>query len=148
MLRQLSFMNLPHPKAEYAGCYWLPRLVGKIRNYCAGQLPLSYRLALGSRIGVDGYFLRHFKLTMPDLIAAVRRSKDDQELINWFLSQPSVSPASIREWNKLAVSLGRKGCPAHVAHQIVCWLLYPKSILHPVSSVFELIEQDEGLSVV
>jgi hypothetical protein len=82
---------------------------------------------------------------MPKLIAAVRCAKKDDQLVSWFLSQPSVTPSSIREWNILAVSLGQKGRPGHATFQIVRWILYPKSILRPVSSIFEAIVQDEGL---
>ncbi len=56
----VSAMKLPHPEDKLAGCVWLPRLAAKVRVHLAGGMPLSYRVAVGSRIGVDGYFLRHF----------------------------------------------------------------------------------------
>ena len=72
-------MNLPHPREQLAGCYWLPRLAAKTRVYLQGEMPLSYRAAFGSSIGMDGYFFRGFKLSRTQLIAAVRASPTDTQ---------------------------------------------------------------------
>lgn len=138
-------MKLPHPKAQLAGCVWLPRLVAKIRVFLSGKLPVSYRVAFGSRVGVDGYFLRHFRLTMPQVMAAVRRASTDDEVATWFLRRPSVTPHSITDWNAFALKLGAAGQPGHLTLQIVKWFLYPKSRFGAVGSIFEAIAIDECL---
>ena len=57
-------MHLHRPLDQLAGCVWLPRFADKARLSLNQQLPLLYRLAFGSLFGVDGYFLRHFGLTI------------------------------------------------------------------------------------
>ena len=109
-------------------------------------MPLSYRLAFGSPIGVDGYFLRHFRLTRAHVIAAVRTAANDEALTRWFLGRPAVTAGSIAAWNELAPKLGLKGHPGFTARQCVKWAFYPKSVSSPVSSIFEAIVQDENLS--
>lgn len=138
-------MKLPHPEARLADCCWLPRMAAKIRIQQNAGLPLSYRVAFGSRLGVDGYFLRHFRLTMPAVIAAVRRAPDDAGLARWFLGRSHVSTASIQSWNALAVRLGARGQPAHLIFQVVRRVLYPKTADSPVETIFAAIEQDENL---
>jgi len=139
-------MKLPHPFASHAGCCWLPRLIAKTKARGAGDMPWSYRIAYGSKIGVDGHFLRHFRLTIPQLTVALRRARTGNEAVAWFLAQPTVNADSIAQWNKMAGHLGRRGQPGHRTFQIVRWLLYPKSILSPVDSIFDAIAQDENLS--
>ena len=139
-------MKLRHPAARLANCCWLPRLADKTRIHLAGELPLSYRIAFGSAIGVDGYFLRHFRLRLPAVIGAVKSSPDDEALARWFTSRPGVAPALIEEWNAFAPKLGSKGHPGYAARQTLKWLLYPRSIFHPVNSLFEAIVQDEDLA--
>lgn len=140
-------MQLPHPKAKLAGCMWLPRLAAKIRIYLAGELPWTYRLAFGNPIGVDGRFLRHFRLSMPQVITAVRSDTDDNEkLAAWFLERRRVSPESIASWNSLAVSLGAPGKPGCFTFRVVKWFLYRKSCFRSVGSIFEAIAIDEGLT--
>ncbi|MBI2517369.1 MAG: DUF5069 domain-containing protein [Opitutae bacterium] len=138
-------MKLPHPAAQLAGCCWLPRLAAKTRVFLQGEMPLSYRIAFGSRRGIDGYFLRHFRLEMRKVVSAVKHAENDAALVAWFLQQPGVSPQTIAAWNEFAPRLGAKGHPAYATRQIVKWFLYPKSILHPVGSLFEMIVQDEDL---
>lgn len=108
-------------------------------------MPLSYRVAFGSRIGVDGYFFRHFQLNRAGVIGAVRTTSNDDELSHWFLARPSVNKQSIATWNELAPNLGAKGHPGYATRQCVKWILYPKSATLPVGSIFEAIAQDEGL---
>lgn len=138
-------MRLPHPLARSGDCCWLPRLIAKVRWYLRGDMPLSYRVAVGSRVGVDGYFLRHFQLTLPEVVAAVGDSTDDDAVVAWFLSRPTVTPDSIKRWNRLAPTLGQAGHPGRRTFQIVRWVFYPKSIKQPVSGIFEAIVQDEDL---
>ena len=139
-------MQLPHPKAKLAGCMWLPRLAAKIRIYLAGELPWIYRVAFGNRIGVDGRFLRHFRVWMPQLIAAVRTHTENGKLAAWFLERRSVSPESIASWNSLAPSLGAPGKPGCFTFRVVKWFLYRKSCFRSVGSIFEAIAIDEGLT--
>mgnify|MGYP001243124770 CR=1 FL=1 len=138
-------MILPHPEAKLAGCIWLPRLAAKIRVHLAGGLPRSYRVALGSRVGVDGYFLRHFQLSMAQVIAAVRGAPDDEALAAWFLKQPGATAEAIANWNAQAVKLGAVGQPAYWTLCVVKWFFYPKSRFRPIESIFEAIAEDEDL---
>jgi Domain of unknown function (DUF5069) len=138
-------MNLPHPREELAGCCWLPRLAAKARAGLNGELPLSYRVAFGSRVGIDGYFLRHFRLTHSEFIAATRAAADNEALAKWFLARPPVTATSIAAWNELAPRLGARHSPGYMTRHLVKWVLYPKSVLQPVGSIFEAIEQDENL---
>ena len=50
-------MKLCRPQEQIAGCCWLPRFADKARFYLGGRLPFLYRVAFGSRFGVDGHFL-------------------------------------------------------------------------------------------
>ena len=138
-------MQLPHSLARLAGCCWLPRHVAKSRIFLRSEMPLSYRIAFGSRVGVDGYFFRHFGLRRAQMLAAIRARSDDAAVGDWFLQRPGVNPGRIAEWNRLAPLLGAEGHPGFRTRQIVKWLLYPKSITRPVGSIFSAIVQDEGL---
>lgn len=138
-------MQLPHPLTRLADCSWLQRHVTKTRIYFRGELPFTYRAALGSRMGIDGYFFRHFGLNKTQVLAAIRARPDDAAVAEWFLQQPGVTPARIAEWNHFAPQLGAKGHPGYFIRQIVKWIFYPKSIRHPVGSLFAMIAQDEGL---
>ena len=137
-------MRLPLPQDQLADCVWLPRFAEKARRYHARQLPLLYRLAFGSRLGIDGAFLRHFRLPLDSLLAAVRQAaRDDAALAQWFLAHPGVNQTRIAEWNRRAMSLGAKGQPGYRTRQLIKWVFYPKSVVRPVNSLFEAIEQDE-----
>ncbi|MEO6995010.1 MAG: DUF5069 domain-containing protein [Lacunisphaera sp.] len=136
---------LPHPLETLGGCCWLPRLAAKTRVYLRGEMPLTYRLAFGSRIGVDGYFFRQFQLSRAQIVAAVRAASDDEQLARWFLARSAVTPESIAAWNEFAPRLGAKGHPGHPTFLAVKWVFYPKSIIHPVDGLFAAIAQDEGL---
>lgn len=138
-------MQLPHPRAELAGCCWLPRLATKTRAFLRGEMPTSYRLAFGSRIGVDGYFLRHFQLSHAQVVAAIRRAENDDALATWFLARPGVTVASIAAWNALAPQLGARGRPGYVTYQLVKWFFYPKSIFRAERGIFDAIARDENL---
>jgi hypothetical protein len=139
-------MQLPHPlSARLAGCGWLERHVAKTRVFLRGSLPWSYRIALGSRVGVDGYFFRHFGLRKAEVLAAVRAHPAEPDLVAWFRGQPGVSADRIRQWNDLLPRLGAPGQPGHVTRHIVKWFLYPRSLRQPVASLVEAICQDEGL---
>lgn len=138
-------MKLPHPEDRLAGCCWLPRIAAKCRVYLAGALPLSYRVAFGNRVGVDGFFLRHFKLTRPRLVAAVRQTGSDEKLAEWFLRQPAVNAASIARWNEFAPRLGAAGHTGRFIFQLVRPIFYPKTPRGSPGGIFEAIVYDEDL---
>ena len=137
-------IRLRRPQEQLAGCCWLPRFADKARFYRNGRLPFLYRLAFESRLGVDGYFLRHFGLSSCDFLAGVVRAADDTALAQWFASLPEVTPQRIADWNALATTLGARGYPGFVTRHAVKWLLYPKSVRQPVNTLFDAIDQDEG----
>jgi len=63
-------------------------------------------LAFGSSLGVDGYFLRHFRLSLYDFIAGVTEATDDHALAQWFLVVADLGSARgvvqrLREWQFL-----------------------------------------------
>lgn len=136
-------MKLRSPHNQLAGCCWLPRLADKIRAAHRKQLPIFYRLALGSSLGIDGHFLRYFGLTFQSVRLAVLTTASDEELAQWFTRQPHCTPETIQAWNRFAPQLGKPGHPGYVTRQLLKWVLMPKSVFHPVSSIFEGIEQDE-----
>ena len=137
-------MHVRRPQEQIAGCCWLPRFADKARLYRSGRLPFLYRLAFGSRLGVDGYLLRHFRLSLGDFIAGVTKAADDHALAHWFLAHPGVTAQRIVDWNLFAPKLGTRGCPGFITRHVVKCALYPKSIRQPVNSLFDAIEQDEG----
>lgn len=139
-------MKLPHPREQLAGCCWLPRLAAKTRVYFRGEMPLSYRVALGSPIGIDGYFFRHFRLSRRQVMAAIRAAPDDEALGAWFLARPTVTGKSIADWNEFAPRIGSSGNPGRVTWNIVKWFLYPKIAWRPIRSLFEGIVLDENLA--
>ena len=136
-------MQLHRPQDQLAGCVWLPRFADKARLFLDRRLPFIYQLAFGSRFGVDGYFLRHFGLTIDRFLDAVRLSADNAALARWFLALPGASPTRIAEWNRFAMLLGTKGHPGYLTRHFAKWLFYPKSVSSPVESIFEAIDQDE-----
>jgi hypothetical protein len=90
-------MHLHRPQDQLAGCVWFPRFADKARLSLNQQLPFVYQFAFVSRFGVDGYFLRHFNLTIEQFLAAVRQSTDNAALARWFLALPGASPQRISE---------------------------------------------------
>lgn len=138
-------MNIRAPSETLVNCCWLPRLIDKRRLYTSGKLPFIYRMALGSSFGVDGYFIRHFKISKKLLLKTIDQSGgDDQKVANWLLSQSGVNPTTIDSWNRFAPNLGKPGFPGHVVFHFVKWVLYPRAIKHPVQSLFDTIVQDEA----
>jgi hypothetical protein len=136
-------MELRRPQETLADCCWLARLVDKVRASHRGNFPLLYRLSLGSPIGIDGFFLRHFGLSFPEFRKAVMETKNDENLTQWFLNQPGVHASTIASWNTYAPNLGKPGFPLSLIRHVIKWFVYPKSIRQPVDSLFEMIEQDE-----
>ncbi|PJA78301.1 MAG: hypothetical protein CO149_04780 [Nitrospirae bacterium CG_4_9_14_3_um_filter_51_5] len=137
-------MKLRRPQEELAGCSWLARIVDKVWASQQSDFPLLYRLSLGSPIGIDGFFLRHFKMTFRHFREAVLETRNDENLAQWFLSQPGVNAATITKWNKDGPKLGTSGYPGSMLLHIMKWFVYPKALKQPVNSLFEIIEQDEA----
>lgn len=136
-------MTLPRPTDQLAGCCWLPRFAAKIRASRSKQLPFLYRLALGHSLGIDGSFLRQFKISHQQFVQAVAQTPDKEALAQWFLDLPAVTEASVESWNRQAPLLGSKGCSGYLVRHLIKWVLYQKSVTHPVGSLFDAIEQDE-----
>ncbi len=136
-------MNLRRPTDTLADCCWLARMADKVRSSRQGNFPLLYRVSLGSPIGVDGFFLRQFGLSFRQFRKAVIETKTDEHLAQWFLKQPGIDTTAIATWNAYAPHLGTPGYPLSRLRHLVKWVIYPKSIQHPVKSLFEMIEQDE-----
>ena len=136
-------LKLRRPQDQLAECCWLPRLADKIHVAHRHQLPLLYRFALGSSLGIDGYFFRHFGLTFKVFRQAVQSTTNDEALAQWVTQQPHCTPETIHDWNRFAPQLGKRGHPGYFTRQLLKWVLMPKSVVHPVSSLFEAIEQDE-----
>ena len=136
-------MKLRRPHDELAGCCWLARMADKVRVSQQGDFPLLSRLSLGSPIGIDGFFLRHFKMAFRQLREAVLENRNDENLARWFFSQPGVTPATIAKWNEYGPKLGTTGYPGLLLRHVVKWFVYPKALKQPVNSLFEMIEQDE-----
>jgi hypothetical protein len=143
MIAPAPIARIRLPSERLADCCWLPRFADKTRQLLAGELPILYRVALGSPLGVDGFFLRHFRLSRADFIRAVRSSADDPDLAKWFVAQPHVGAETIDEWNREAPHLGAKGHPGRGTFLFVRWFLYPKSIRDPRENMFAAIDQDE-----
>lgn len=119
-------------------------MADKVRASQQENFPLLYRLSLGSPIGIDGYFLQHFRLSFRQFRNAVIETRTDQDLEQWFLSQPGVHSSTISTWNDFAPKLGTPGYPVSFVRHLIKWFVYPKSIKDPVNSLFEMIEQDEA----
>lgn len=137
-------MKLRRPQETLASCCWLARMADKVRTSQQGNFPLLYRLSLGSPIGIDGYFLRHFGLSFRQFQNAVIETRTDKDLELWFLGQPGVNSSAISSWNDFAPKLGTSGYPVSFVRHLIKWFVYRKSIKQPVNSLFEMIEQDEA----
>lgn len=130
------------PREELGGCCWLPRLIDKSRLQQQGNLPLIYRVLLGNALGIDGEFLRHFRLRAAETTAALRAANDDDAL-RWFLAQPGVNEERIRSWNARAVRLGAPGGPMRWSFGLVRRVVYPRVANCGADSYFDLIAADE-----
>ena len=112
-------MQLRRPQDTLAGCCWLARIVDKVRASQQGDFPLLYRLSLGSPIGIDGFFLRHFAISFRQFRKAVLETPNDESLAQWFLSRPGVNTATISKWNEYGPRLGTPGYPGSMFLPII-----------------------------
>lgn len=135
-------MQLPGPRTQLAKCVWLPRIIAKARALARGELPPAYQMPFCHQLGVDGQFLSHFGLTREDIVRAAEGS--DEEVASWFSSRPGAAER-IRAWNHLAVNLGRPGFPMAERLPTALSTTYKNVDPTTVSSVFEILEADEGI---
>jgi hypothetical protein len=144
-LSKNEMSNIRSPLEKMAGCYYLARLIDKIRLDLAGQLSEDYRPYLFHRHGADTQFMNYFALAREELIEAVKASNHDDAIIaEWFAQRISLDEDKQTKWNELAVNLGKQGYP------MAKTLIWAKENLLPqckdpnIDTVFKAIEWDEG----
>lgn len=133
-------MNLPRPADRLADCVWLPRIITKARLLAAGSLPGDYVQRFCHASGVDGQFLRFFRLTPEDVTSA--SSLSDEEVAQWFLSSAE-RKARIQDWNHVALNLGRMGFPMSERLPVALATTYKHLAHQKFETVFEVLEADE-----
>ena len=138
-------MKLPSPHDELGGCLWLPRIIAKARLLREGVLPEEYSTRFCAPTGVDGHFITFFSLTREEVLDAAVLG--DDEILPWFMGLPIVTPASIHEWNHIAVNLGRPGFPMDDRLPIAKTTTYSHLDAANVETVFEMIALDEAQAV-
>lgn len=134
---------LPSPRAELAGCCWLPRFVAKARQWQDGKLSAEYAARFCDHDSVDDHFLRFFEWSGAGLVDAAIRLRVDAELAAWFCAQPGIDAARIAAWNELAENLGRPGFPMAARLAEVLPGAYRHLDPAGVDSIFALLEADE-----
>jgi len=132
-------MPLPLPRAQLAGCVWLPRILAKARSLQAGTLPPDYAARFCHPGGVDGAFLAHFNFTREDILAAA--ALPDASIEPWLLVR--TTPARISEWNHIALNLGRPGFPLAERFPVALATTYKHIDAHGKTTIFEVLEADE-----
>ena len=133
------------PREELGGCCWLPRFIDKARLQGRGELPLVYRVLVGNALGIDGEFLRHFRLRAAETTAALRATADDAAALSWFLAQPGVNEERIKSWNARGARLGAPGGPMRWSFGLVRRVVYPKVAHCGADNYFDLIAADERM---
>ncbi len=137
--------NIRSPFSKLAGCYYLARLTDKIRLDLFGELSEDYRPYLFHRHGADMQFMNYFGVTKEELVQAVKTSdNDDARMAAWFEQRTGLDEDKRRNWNELAVNLGKQGYP--MAKTLV-WAkqnLMPGCVDPSIDTVFKAIEWDEG----
>jgi len=138
-------INIRSPLEKLADCYYLARLIDKIRLELVGQLSEDYRPYLFHRHGADTQFMNYFGLAKEELIEAVKATNnDDARMTAWFVQRTAVDEQKRNNWNELAVNLGKQGYP------MAKTLIWAKENLLPhctdpnIDTVFKAIERDEG----
>lgn len=132
-------MKLPSPYEELGGCVWLPRILAKARLLRQGTLPPEYESRFCHPTGVDGHFLAHFGLTREEVLGAA--AMPDAEAAAWLAG--CTTAERIREWNHLAVNLGRPGFPMAERFPVAMATVYQHLAGRGLTSVFEALEADE-----
>lgn len=137
-------MELPGPRVKFAGCVWLARLVAKARLLQAGQLPPAYAERFCSGNGVDRQLLTFFQLSREDVLELAHLA--DAEAVQWFAKRTGATPEHIERWNQLAVNLGRPGFPMAERLPVALATTYAHLEAKEISTVFEALEADEGIT--
>ena len=138
-------MKLRRPSARLADVCWLPRFIDKARSVLDGTLPPEYLERFGDRRGMDGAFLRFFRLEKDAFVEGVRKSNgSDAAVAKWFYAQPGVTDEKVNDWNRLAPEFGKPGEPGFEAFQSVMRSMYKDAPYSGVESIFEVIEADES----
>ena len=132
-------MKIPNPRDTLAGCIWLPRIMTKARLLKSGVLAPDYAARFCHPGGVDGQFLGYFGLTREDMLAAADLS--DGQVVAWFQSR--FNPETIKEWNRIAVNLGRPGFPMAERLPVALATSYKHVNPEGITTVFEVLEADE-----
>ena len=134
-------MKLPLPEAQLATCVFLPRIIAKARAFKAGALPEEYAVRFGEPDSVDGLFLAFFQLTVKQISDAAELS--DAEIVNWFATLPSAGAQRIKEWNHIAMNLGRPGFPMADRLPIALCTKYRHLAGRGIETIFEMLNEDE-----
>ena len=121
---------------------WLPRIIAKARLIESGALPAEYAARFCHPTGVDAQFLAFFELEKEDVVRASRGT--DEKVASWFGKLTAAGPSLIERWNELAQNLGRPGFPMAERLPIALATTYKHLEPSKFSSVFEVIEADEG----
>jgi len=100
ILYDLPSPYIPHP---VFGLLHLPRFIAKIRKHLAGQLPPSYQRNFTK--GFDGFLCLHLGVDPQAVIAAVRDSNGEENLI---ARLKALFPADVKvaKWNRQVVQIG------------------------------------------
>lgn len=138
----LETMKLPSPRAQLAGCVWLPRILAKARLLQRGALEPEYVGRFCHPTGTDGQFLGFFQLTKEELLAVCDSS--DEAVAAWFTSLASAGGSRIAEWNHIAINLGRPGFPMAERLPVALATTYRHLAGRHFETVFEVLEADEA----
>lgn len=134
---------LPLPRAELAGCVWLPRFLAKARRLHDGELGSEYTARFCDRDSVDAHFLQFFGLPKDELVEAAIRLRADADFAAWFLASPGIDAGRIAGWNDFAGNLGRPGFPMAARLGAVLPTAYRHLDPSRVRTIFDLLEADE-----
>ncbi|HEY1792546.1 MAG TPA: DUF5069 domain-containing protein [Opitutaceae bacterium] len=134
-------MKISAPQAKLAGCVWVARIMDRARALRAGTLPGPYAARFCKPDSVDGLFLAHFSLTKEQVLGAA--DQGDAGVRRWFKGLPGVNPRSIRDWNRIAVNLGRPGFPMADRLQGALEGKYRRAAATRPRTIFQMLNADE-----
>lgn len=119
---------------------WLPRILWKARQIAAGELEEAYAKMFCGEGGVDCHFLNTVGVTKEDILAWAQLS-DDQAAEQF---RARVPQAKIDHWNTLAPELGLPGTMMEARFDTAMRLRYAHLDRAKVTTVFAMLEADEG----
>ena len=135
-------MKFPRPEVALGKCIFLARIVAKARALNDGTLPEEYAVRFCAPDSVDGLFIAFFGLSRAQIQAAAALS--DAAVVEWFESIPAASEPRIREWNHLALNLGRPGFPMAERLPIALRTKYAHVASRGIETIFEMLNADEA----